>query len=230
MSWAMQDEAVKVQMFRFVDVLPMLADSDSVTRHLHEYFHDVRTAPADGRALGPGRGDARSLAGRALAIAARRNATGQARRFIAGTNTGEVLAAAMRERKLRRAFTLDHLGRGRDQRSAKPSITCKPTSNLIAGIAPTVNAWPEVPQIDRDGAGRTAARECLDQALGARQPVRSRSTPKARRARWPRGCGRCCARPGNSGRSSTSTWNRTSLKDLTLAIFQQICWRTSFAI
>ena len=52
----------------------------------------------------------RSIAGRALAIAARRNAMGHARRFIAGTTLDEVLAAAMRERKLRRAFTLDILG------------------------------------------------------------------------------------------------------------------------
>ncbi|MEX0711692.1 MAG: hypothetical protein WD278_05045, partial [Pirellulales bacterium] len=41
MAWAMQDESVKVQMFRFIDVLPMLATSAAVTRHLQEYFHDV---------------------------------------------------------------------------------------------------------------------------------------------------------------------------------------------
>ncbi len=52
-----------------------------------------------------------SVAGRALAITARRNANGYARgRFIAGSNVAEVLVAAMRERKLRRAFTLDILG------------------------------------------------------------------------------------------------------------------------
>src|SRR5688500_8614136 len=41
MAWAMQDESVKVQMFRFIDVLPMLRESQSVTRHLHEYFQEV---------------------------------------------------------------------------------------------------------------------------------------------------------------------------------------------
>ena len=34
MSWAMGDEAVKVQMFRFVDVLPMLKDHNAIARHL----------------------------------------------------------------------------------------------------------------------------------------------------------------------------------------------------
>src|SRR5688572_25681884 len=42
MSWAMSDEALKVEMFRFVDVLPMLKDSETITGHLHEYLDRVR--------------------------------------------------------------------------------------------------------------------------------------------------------------------------------------------
>ena len=42
LSWAMGDEAVKVQMFRFVDVLPRLKDHAAISRHLEEYFEDVR--------------------------------------------------------------------------------------------------------------------------------------------------------------------------------------------
>jgi RHH-type proline utilization regulon transcriptional repressor/proline dehydrogenase/delta 1-pyrroline-5-carboxylate dehydrogenase len=148
MAWAMQDESVKVQMFRFIDVLPMLATSEAVTRHLHEYFYDVREHLPSAARLGLAVATPRSIAGRALAIAARRNAMGHARRFIAGTNQNEVLAAAMRERKLRRAFTLDILGE---------AVTSEPEAerylaayvDLIEGIGPIVNSWPEVPQIDR---------------------------------------------------------------------------------
>ncbi len=39
---AMGDESVKVQMFRFVDVLPRLKSHEDVTRHLQEYFEEVR--------------------------------------------------------------------------------------------------------------------------------------------------------------------------------------------
>ncbi|MBI3839157.1 MAG: L-glutamate gamma-semialdehyde dehydrogenase [Planctomycetia bacterium] len=148
MAWAMQDESVKVQMFRFIDVLPMLATSDSVTRHLQEYFHDVRQHLPSAARLGLAVATPKSIAGRALALAARRNALGHARRFIAGTNRNEVLAAAMRERKLKRAFTLDVLGE---------AVISEPEADkylqayldLIRGTAPTVNSWPEVPQIDR---------------------------------------------------------------------------------
>ena len=148
MAWAMQDESVKVQMFRFIDVLPMLSTSESVTRHLHEYFHDVRQHLPSAVRLGLAVATPRSIAGRALALTARRNALGHARRFIAGANQNEVLAAAMRERKLKRAFTLDVLGE---------AVISEPEADqylqayldLIGGIAPTVNSWPEVPQIDR---------------------------------------------------------------------------------
>lgn len=148
MSWAMQDESVKVQMFRFIDVLPMLATSDAVTRHLHEYFHDVREHLPSAARLGLAVATPRSIAGRALAIAARRNAMGHARRFIAGTNQNEVLAAAMRERKLRRAFTLDILGEAVTSESEAERYL-RAYVDLIEGIAPIVNRWPEVPQIDR---------------------------------------------------------------------------------
>ena len=42
MAWSMQDESLKVQLFRFVDVLPMLVSADSVTEHLHEYLKTVK--------------------------------------------------------------------------------------------------------------------------------------------------------------------------------------------
>ncbi len=148
MSWAMQSEDVKVQMFRFVDVLPMLTTSDSVTRHLREYLGDADLQLPYALQMGLSVARPHSLAGRAMALAARKNAQGHARRFIAGTNLQEVLAAAMRERKLRRAFTLDILGE---------AVTSEPEADryldqyldLVRGIAPVVNAWPEVPQIDR---------------------------------------------------------------------------------
>src|SRR5262249_48728062 len=41
MSWTMADEAVKVQLFRFIDVLPMLHRSEDINRHLREYFEEA---------------------------------------------------------------------------------------------------------------------------------------------------------------------------------------------
>jgi RHH-type proline utilization regulon transcriptional repressor/proline dehydrogenase/delta 1-pyrroline-5-carboxylate dehydrogenase len=153
MAWAMQDESVKVQMFRFIDVLPMLGDSASVTRHLHEYFDEVEQHLPSAVRLGMAVATPGSLAGRAVAIAARRNALGHARRFIAGTNTAEVVAAAKRERRLLRGFTLDLLGE---------AVTSEPEAQrylqqylaMIDELGPLAAAWTEVPQVDVAAEGR----------------------------------------------------------------------------
>src|SRR5690349_7475508 len=42
MNWAMSDETLKVELFRFVDVLPMLLDSRAITDHLVEYLERAR--------------------------------------------------------------------------------------------------------------------------------------------------------------------------------------------
>src|SRR5262245_66139964 len=42
LAWSMQDEQLKVQLFRFVDVLPMLQTPEAVMDHLHEYLDEVR--------------------------------------------------------------------------------------------------------------------------------------------------------------------------------------------
>src|SRR2546428_11935246 len=48
MDWAMRDEHFKTQLFRFVDVLPMLTSSSEVARHLNEYLgnEQVNLSPA----------------------------------------------------------------------------------------------------------------------------------------------------------------------------------------
>lgn len=150
MAWAMRDESVKVQMFRFIDVLPMLNTTLAVVGHLHEYFQEVEQHLPGAVRLALAAATPDSLMGRALAIAARRNALGHARRFIAGTNTAEVLTAAMRERKLRRAFTLDILGEAVTS-EVEADRYWKLYLDLIEQISPTVNSWREEPQIDRAG-------------------------------------------------------------------------------
>ena len=148
MAWAMEDESVKVQMFRFVDVLPMLDSSAAVTRHLQEYFHDVRQRLPSAARLGLNVASPRSLLGRAVALAARRNVMAHARRFIAGTTADEVMAAVMRQRKLRRGFTLDILGEAVIS-DVEADRYGQAYVELIRHIAPRANAWPEAPQIDR---------------------------------------------------------------------------------
>jgi RHH-type proline utilization regulon transcriptional repressor/proline dehydrogenase/delta 1-pyrroline-5-carboxylate dehydrogenase len=226
MAWAMQDESVKVQMFRFVDVLPMLATREAVTRHLHEYFQDVRQHLPSAVRLGLAVATPQSIAGRALAVAARRNAVGHARRFIAGTNQNEVLAAAMRERKLRRAFTLDVLGEAVTSEVEADSYLHAYVS-LIAGIAPVANRWSEVPQIDRESLHElprvnvSVKLSALDSQFDPIDPEGSARRAGARL--------RTLLRAAREHRAFVNVdMESYRTKDLTLAIFRRILMEDEF--
>ncbi|MBC8351774.1 MAG: L-glutamate gamma-semialdehyde dehydrogenase [Planctomycetes bacterium] len=152
MDWAMRDEGLKVQLFRFVDVLPMLRTNEAVVDHLNEYLGEVRShLPAAVRtALGIGRRS--SLTRTAIARLARLSAMDLARRFIAGTNVNEVVEAAQRERRERRGFTLDILGEAVTSDSEAERFF-NAYVNLIESVAPEVNRWPIEPNIDRSVLG-----------------------------------------------------------------------------
>jgi len=152
LSWAMADESVKVQMFRFIDVLPTLRSRESITRHLQEYFDEVATHLPRAARLALEVSQPDSVLGRALAMTARRNALRMAQRFIAGTEVDEVLQTVGRLRKRGFAFTLDLLGEAiisEDEADAYQQAYLK----LMAGLTAVVNDWPENFQIDCDNAG-----------------------------------------------------------------------------
>jgi RHH-type proline utilization regulon transcriptional repressor/proline dehydrogenase/delta 1-pyrroline-5-carboxylate dehydrogenase len=149
MSWAMHDEAIKVQMFRFVDVLPMLKDHTSIARHLDEYFDAVRDHLPWAARLGLDLSTSNSILSRALAYNARTNAARMARRFIAGSNVDEVLASIRKIRRNQCAFTLDLLGEAVIAESEADRYQ-QQYIDLIQGISQQVNDWPGDPLLDMD--------------------------------------------------------------------------------
>jgi RHH-type proline utilization regulon transcriptional repressor/proline dehydrogenase/delta 1-pyrroline-5-carboxylate dehydrogenase len=153
MSWAMGDEAVKVQMFRFVDVLPMLRNHQAIARHLDEYFDEVRDRLPWAARLGLDLSTNNSILSRALAYNARTNAARMARRFIAGTNVDEVVASVRKMRRNRFAFTLDLLGEAIISDSEADRYQ-QAYIDLILGMSEQVNEWPEDLLLDSDHDGR----------------------------------------------------------------------------
>lgn len=152
LSWAMADESVKVQMFRFVDVLPMLKDHQAVSRHLQEYFEEVNDHLPGAVRMVVDHAGPNTVLGRALSMNARSNALRMAERFIAGSTTEEVLASVTKLRKQGFAFSLDLLGE---------AVVSEPEANryrnayseLLDNLADDVNGWSEDTQIDHDDRG-----------------------------------------------------------------------------
>lgn len=220
LAWAMADESVKVQMFRFIDVLPMLRTTDSVTRHLHEYFDEVAAQFPSAVRLALDVTQPGSVLGRAVAMTARKNALRMARRFIAGLKVDEVLQTVVRLRKQGFAFTLDLLGEAiisEDEAEAYLQAYLA----LIQGLAPTVNRWPQNFQLDCDHRGaipRVNVSIKLSALYSQFNPVDPGRTSEAVKSRL-RPLLRCAQEHGAYVHFDMEHY---AFKDTTLAIFREI--------
>ncbi|MCB0325326.1 MAG: proline dehydrogenase family protein, partial [Bdellovibrionales bacterium] len=109
LAWAMEDEEVKVSLFRFVDVLPSLPDSASIIRHVQEYFRPLEGRVPDlllkGLSLSPD-----SLAAKVVARAIRQQVRIVAERFIVGESPRDALPKLRAMRRKKMAFTVDLVG------------------------------------------------------------------------------------------------------------------------
>ena len=111
MDWSMHNEAFKVQLFRFIDVLPYLNTSESLTRHIREYFAaDDQDVPAVMKWGARTAGIAARLTGAIMNMLIRSNLEGMARQFIIGENIKDALKTIKKIRKDGFTFTVDILG------------------------------------------------------------------------------------------------------------------------
>jgi RHH-type proline utilization regulon transcriptional repressor/proline dehydrogenase/delta 1-pyrroline-5-carboxylate dehydrogenase len=152
MEWTMHDPAVKVQLFRFIDVLPLLREPAGISRHLREYFEEAGPALPGLARLGLRWLPANGLAARGLAWAARTNALRLARRFIAGNNIEQALAAIARLRRRKLAFTVDLLGEATIT-EAEAEQHQREYIHLIEGLSRPVQGWRTIDLIDRGPDG-----------------------------------------------------------------------------
>src|SRR5262245_59658362 len=148
MEWSMGEEAVKLQLFRFVDVLPLLRSPETITRHLHEYFGEAREHLPGWLTFGMRWLPEHGLLGRLLAKTAYRSAERLACKFIAGSNLDEALDAIAELRRRTLAFTIDRLGEATitEQEAEQAQADYL---ELINGLSREINTWPANDQIDR---------------------------------------------------------------------------------
>ena len=149
MDWSMRNENLKVQLFRFVDVLPCLTSPKEIARHAQEYL-------GDGAAGLPAWAEWGVKWSPRLpwltAWASRLGVHQMARTFILAPNGAAAVPGLKAMRRTPLAFTVDILGetvvgeREADEYQAR-------YLELIESLAREAGHWPEAPQIDRDDQG-----------------------------------------------------------------------------
>lgn len=152
MDLTMGDPEVKVQLFRFIDVLPAAHTAEDVRRHLTEYLAEAGERVPWWLNLAVNLAPRNPYVTTLLGGISRLAATHMARRFIAGENPVEALATVLSLRRQGVAFTADLLGESviSEHEAEVYQQTCL---DLLRGLAGPLADAPEIPTIDRDENG-----------------------------------------------------------------------------
>ena len=141
-DWSLEDESLRVALFRFVDVLPSLESSTEIGRHLEEYFARVD------HALGGLAFLAQALhAGTLVAPVVRRNVIKLARRFIAEERDDYLNQVLSSLRKEPAAFTLDVVGEATVSEVEAAAMQQR-YLELLRRLSKLSATWPACAQID----------------------------------------------------------------------------------
>ena len=147
MNFSMRDEQLKAQLFRFVDVLPVLRQPGAINRHLKEYLAIAGDRlPEVARELLPVIPE-NGLSGTLLARAAQFNTRRMARKFIAATDLDEAIGAILKQRRRKLAFTIDLLGEAVVSETEAAHYQ-KIYLDLVAGLAKRLKDEPRIDQIE----------------------------------------------------------------------------------
>jgi RHH-type proline utilization regulon transcriptional repressor/proline dehydrogenase/delta 1-pyrroline-5-carboxylate dehydrogenase len=152
MDWAMADERLKVELFRFVDVFPTLGDGAEIARHLREYFLQPGVEPPRALRLAIGAAGRRSPLRPAAARIVRAEMLSFARRFIIGSDAHSALAGLKALRGNDIGFTIDVLGEA--SVSAREAAAYQQRYlALLDDLSRETDSWPAAPNVDHAAWG-----------------------------------------------------------------------------
>jgi len=151
-AWSLAHEDAKLQLFRFIDVLPALDNDRDLVRHLREYFEgrDAPYAALLKTALGVAR--VGRLGEKVVGVMLRETVRRLARRFVAGSTPAEARQAALSARRAGQAFTLDLLGEACLSDTEADAYEQR-YLELLETLGVEAPRWTEQPRIDRAAWG-----------------------------------------------------------------------------
>jgi RHH-type proline utilization regulon transcriptional repressor/proline dehydrogenase/delta 1-pyrroline-5-carboxylate dehydrogenase len=152
LAFTMRDPTFKVDLFRFVDVYPMLRTREQVARHVEEMLlrggeRELPTAIA--AAL---RATTARLTGAVAQAALRKNVEAMAQRFIVGRDARDTLPALRRLWDVGVGFTVDLLGEATLSDADGDAYLAR-YRDLIESLPSQVAAWPRDALLEEGAAG-----------------------------------------------------------------------------
>jgi RHH-type proline utilization regulon transcriptional repressor/proline dehydrogenase/delta 1-pyrroline-5-carboxylate dehydrogenase len=148
-AWSLEDEGFKTELFRFVDVFPVLKSAESVHQHLVEYLQQPGLKPpaAVNLALKAG-----GLLKGTLAATVEGQIRSMAGRFIAGATLADAAAGLKRRWEEGIAFSLDLLGEAVVSHPEAAAYRGR-YAELLERLPGFVEGLPERAALERDHLG-----------------------------------------------------------------------------
>jgi RHH-type proline utilization regulon transcriptional repressor/proline dehydrogenase/delta 1-pyrroline-5-carboxylate dehydrogenase len=149
LAYTLQSEKFKTELFRFIDVFPVLRSPAAIHQHLHEYLvrPDLPLPPGIAVALKAG-----GLLKSAQASAIASQVEGMARTFIAGSTLEEALPALRTRWDEHIGFSVDLLGEAVVSHAEARACQAR-YQEILDALPAAVAAWPADPILDSDHLG-----------------------------------------------------------------------------
>ena len=224
-SRTLQDERFRVQVLRFVDVLPALHNDSVLAQHLREYFGELDLPLPDIAAWGVRHSES-AWAVHVAGPLVRASLRGMSRRFMGGQTARQALNTVTRLRKQGMNFTLDRLGEATVSETEAGHYQAD-YLDLVSGLCEPVKQWVRDPLLDECN-GRSSPRMNISVKLsslysqinpldpdGSVSAIAERLRPVLRRIR-------------EAGGSVTIDMEQYEFRHIVLQCFQQVFMEEEF--
>jgi RHH-type transcriptional regulator, proline utilization regulon repressor / proline dehydrogenase / delta 1-pyrroline-5-carboxylate dehydrogenase len=149
MAWTMENDGLRVQLFRLIDCLPALQSKAEIARHMQEYLaSDSIAVPALRSLLNFSTDNPNSITATAAATTLATAIATLAKRYICGENLAAASKTIERLRRERQAFTLDLLGEAVISETEAQAYLDRYLA-IMADLTKRAQNWEEIAQIDR---------------------------------------------------------------------------------
>ena len=147
LDWAMSHPGLRVQLFRFIDVIPALRSKTEIARHLQEYIaQESVELPAALKAI-LNFTDPNTPPAQIAAATITKAVEALAHKYIAGENIRQVIKTIDRLRQEKMAFTIDLLGEAVISETEAESYL-QGYLDLLQQLSFEAKQWSEVSEID----------------------------------------------------------------------------------
>ncbi|WP_309735067.1 L-glutamate gamma-semialdehyde dehydrogenase [Chamaesiphon sp. OTE_75_metabat_556] len=148
MAWTMENDGLRVQLFRLIDCLPALQSKAEIARHMQEYLaSDAIEVPALRSLLNFSTDNPHSITATAAATTLSTAVGTLAKRYICGENLVAASKTIERLRRERLAFTLDLLGEAVISEAEAQGYLDRYLA-IMADLADRAQKWEPSAQID----------------------------------------------------------------------------------